>query len=713
MHDLSNTANFFVNLILALIATLTFEFSFFQFQTHQYGDQAGVVLQDNHQINVDAKAMNSEISALRKQLFMSSKRNKRKKQISKLQLLQRNDPVFYEACECVESLFETNSIDSESVVSVQLFDVDDDDQAQRNTDFESTQYLDTASAEKTRIPEDINTENESQAKVKSSEEVATSAPFYAVDDQAEQINKDYAQEESPAKQNPEQESIVSAELFSVQEETPVQRNPESEAAVSEELYSAADNQAESEIIPEQNNNDCEKEKSTVQRNPEPESLVSDEELFSSADSQAQNEIIAEQINKKYTQEDRQAERKSNSGSETANSLDIASEHLAVGQESIREEINNENQSQAKRESNLESAAQCESAPSKNTEKYNAEESPAERESNPKSAATELTAVEKSQNERIPEIINEHAQEESRAQRKSNNPESESAPETFNSSILDNYEIIKQIGEGGYGKVFLAKSIDDGQSCVIKRISLSGLSAQELRYLNLESKVMENMLENMQSSYLIQLIESSVENEELILVMEYAEGGDLYAKIQEHQKSNQYISEEQIVKWITQAALGICDMHSKGILHRDIKDENIFLTADGDIRIGDFGLCHVFDEKTESSRRAHSFVGTEIFMSPERLLNSKEGYDDRADVWALGVILYELLALHHPFDYDNISRKEMIQNTMQGFYKPIPLHYSDEMAILVDRMLERDPEYRYNIIGVLEALERNWSQDDKV
>jgi NIMA (never in mitosis gene a)-related kinase len=267
--------------------------------------------------------------------------------------------------------------------------------------------------------------------------------------------------------------------------------------------------------------------------------------------------------------------------------------------------------------------------------------------------------------------------------------------------LKKYEFIRKIGEGGYGKIYLAKSLENGLFYAIKRISLKGLSEDELRLLNQESDVMAHLE---QSDYLIKLIETFiVKDQELILVMEYAAGGDLYSKIQEHQISNEYFPEDQIVEWIYQAASGIYDMHKEGILHRDIKDENMFLTANEEIRIGDFGLCHVFEESGITNARAHSFIGTEIFMSPERLLNSKDGYDGRADVWALGVVLYELLTLKHPFGDADTSREEMNMNTVQGNYLPIPLHYSDQMFILVDGMLEKVPEYRLDIRGVLEQL----------
>lgn len=122
-------------------------------------------------------------------------------------------------------------------------------------------------------------------------------------------------------------------------------------------------------------------------------------------------------------------------------------------------------------------------------------------------------------------------------------------------------------------------------------------------------------------------------------MEYAEGGNLSDKIISAKLKKMWFDTNSILDWISQIILGVQLMHSKRILHRDLKSQNLFLTKDGVLKIGDFGIAK---ELETIKKLTETNVGTPYFMSPEVVRG--EPYGEKADVWAIGVILYEMTFL---------------------------------------------------------------------
>jgi len=129
---------------------------------------------------------------------------------------------------------------------------------------------------------------------------------------------------------------------------------------------------------------------------------------------------------------------------------------------------------------------------------------------------------------------------------------------------------------------------------------------------------------------------------LCIVMDFADGGDLQKMIQ--QQNGRYFDEKKILDWFTQICLGMKHVHDRKILHRDIKCQNVFVTKQGIIKMGDFGIARVLRHTVDVAR---SMVGTPYYLSPEII----EGrpYSFKSDIWSLGVMLYELCALRPPFE----------------------------------------------------------------
>lgn len=169
------------------------------------------------------------------------------------------------------------------------------------------------------------------------------------------------------------------------------------------------------------------------------------------------------------------------------------------------------------------------------------------------------------------------------------------------------------------------------------------------------------------------------------------GGDLTSKIK--QAKGSFLSESQIIDWFTQICLAMKHVHDRLILHRDLKCQNIFLTKDGMIKLGDFGIAIVLDH---TRAKAKTMVGTPYYLSPEIIEN--QPYSFKSDVWSMGVVLYELCALKPPFDAENIPKLAL--KICAGNYNPIPRHYSKELRGLVASLLSRNPDHRPSIHQIL-------------
>ena len=183
-----------------------------------------------------------------------------------------------------------------------------------------------------------------------------------------------------------------------------------------------------------------------------------------------------------------------------------------------------------------------------------------------------------------------------------------------------------------------------------------------------------------------------------IVMEYADDGDLNKKIRQQKQKiskEKYFPEEKILKYFYQICKGIEYIHSKNVIHRDIKSQNIFLTKNGTIKIGDFGIAKAL---TKTNSNAMTVIGTPYYFSPE-IING-EPYNYKTDIWSLGVVLYEMCSLKLPFDSNNIAQLSI--KILRGNYDPIPYKYSKEMHNLIRRMLNVDQNKRPDIKEVIQC-----------
>ena len=256
--------------------------------------------------------------------------------------------------------------------------------------------------------------------------------------------------------------------------------------------------------------------------------------------------------------------------------------------------------------------------------------------------------------------------------------------------LDDYCFEKTIGEGSYGRAILASNRATGELVVIKDIPLANLTPQEIEDVNRETKILSQLHHENIIAYKCSFIERNI----LHIIMEYADGGDLAQKITEAAQTNTPFEEEQILDWFVQLCLAVKHCHDRKILHRDLKTQNVFLMKDGRVKLGDFGIAKALDQTAQMLKTA---IGTPYYLSPE-ICKGVE-YDAKSDIWSLGVILYEMCTLKHPFDANNINA--LVRKIINGKPAPISKEYSTKMRGLVDRLLKKNQKLRPNIQKVLD------------
>lgn len=254
-----------------------------------------------------------------------------------------------------------------------------------------------------------------------------------------------------------------------------------------------------------------------------------------------------------------------------------------------------------------------------------------------------------------------------------------------------YKICKLIGKGNYGKAYLVKSLLDNNLYVNKIIDMSQFTKEQLENALHEAEI----LKSLQHPNIIRCIDFFVDEKKLCLVTEYADLGDLSKIIRYQILSGYFFCEEIILNWFTQLCFAIKYIHSKNILHRDLKLSNIFLTSKGNIKLGDFGIAKILSSKEDLAK---TLVGTPYYLSPELCL--KKPYNHKSDIWSLGCILYEMMYLKHAFEADSIG--ELVMNILEGNYNlKINAGFNEDVINLLKSILVIDANKRPSIEDILQ------------
>eukprot|EP01022_Parablepharisma_sp_SALTPOND_P020503 TRINITY_DN374_c0_g1_i1.p1 TRINITY_DN374_c0_g1~~TRINITY_DN374_c0_g1_i1.p1 ORF type:complete len:878 (+),score=169.96 TRINITY_DN374_c0_g1_i1:2421-5054(+) len=253
--------------------------------------------------------------------------------------------------------------------------------------------------------------------------------------------------------------------------------------------------------------------------------------------------------------------------------------------------------------------------------------------------------------------------------------------------MEVYELVKTIGGGNFGQVYLARHRLEGKHYVLKKVKTRDMSARDRE--NTENEV--RLLQKLRHSNIVGYKDSFLDREQFLnIVMVYCEGGDMYSKVKNAKGKN--FTEDQILEWFAQIVLAIHYLHERRILHRDLKTQNIFL-KNKRIRVGDFGIAKVLDSTRDF---ANTCIGTPYYMSPELFRNKPYSY--KSDIWALGCVLYEMCNLRHAFDAQSINGLAM--KILRGSYPPIAASYSKPLKDLITKMLSIKASSRPTILDLV-------------
>ncbi|XP_041447557.1 mucin-5AC isoform X2 [Drosophila obscura] len=247
-------------------------------------------------------------------------------------------------------------------------------------------------------------------------------------------------------------------------------------------------------------------------------------------------------------------------------------------------------------------------------------------------------------------------------------------------LRQRFDIIKKLGQGTYGKVQLGINKETGQEVAIKTIKKCKIEAEaDLVRIRREVQIMSSV----QHPNIIHIYEVFENREKMVLVMEFAAGGELYDYLSERKVLN----EEEARRIFRQVATAVYYCHKHKICHRDLKLENILLDEKGNAKIADFGLSNVFD----AGRLLGTFCGSPLYASPE-IVEGTPYQGPEVDCWSLGVLLYTLVYGSMPFDGSNFKR--LVKQISQGdYYEP---RKPSRASTLIRDMLTVCPRKRASI-----------------
>ncbi|KAG2305098.1 hypothetical protein Bca52824_033749 [Brassica carinata] len=286
--------------------------------------------------------------------------------------------------------------------------------------------------------------------------------------------------------------------------------------------------------------------------------------------------------------------------------------------------------------------------------------------------------------------------------------------------IDDFEEIKEISRGAYGRVLLAKKRTTGDIFAIKVLKKSDM----IRKNAVERILAErDILINVHNPFVVRFFYSFTCRENLYLVMEYVNGGDFFSLL----KGIGCLEEPVARVYIAEVVLALEYLHSEGVVHRDLKPDNLLMAHDGHVKLTDFGLSEVglidstgdlsgpvlSEEKPKLQTSEHKFErrsarGTPDYLAPEILLGT--GHGATADWWSVGIILFEFIVGVPPFNADN--PEQIFDNILDRKipWPSIPEEMTYEARDLIDRLLTKDPHQRLGARGAAEVKQHIFFKD---
>ncbi|XP_072822297.1 ribosomal protein S6 kinase alpha-2 isoform X3 [Vicugna pacos] len=250
-------------------------------------------------------------------------------------------------------------------------------------------------------------------------------------------------------------------------------------------------------------------------------------------------------------------------------------------------------------------------------------------------------------------------------------------EGFEKADPSQFELLKVLGQGSYGKVFLVRKVkgsDAGQLYAMKVLKKATLKVRD----RVRSKMERDILAEVNHPFIVKLHYAFQTEGKLYLILDFLRGGDLFTRL----SKEVMFTEEDVKFYLAELALALDHLHGLGIIYRDLKPENILLDEEGHIKITDFGLSK---EAIDHDKRAYSFCGTIEYMAPEVV--NRRGHTQSADWWSFGVLMFEMLTGSLPFQ--GKDRKETMALILKAKLG-MPQFLSTEAQSLLRALFKRNP-----------------------
>lgn len=257
--------------------------------------------------------------------------------------------------------------------------------------------------------------------------------------------------------------------------------------------------------------------------------------------------------------------------------------------------------------------------------------------------------------------------------------------------LEEWERLRTLGSGSFGRVVLARNKESRQYCVIKVLEKSKVIRLKQKQHLLDER---RALHFANFPFIVTLVTSFKDYNYVFLVMPFVPGGEMFSYLRRSGK----FEEDQAQFYAAQVALSFEYLHNVNLVYRDLKPENILIDERGYLKIADLGFCKVVTGRT------YTLCGTPEYLAPELILS--KGYGKSADWWSFGILIYEMTAGFPPFCGGGTLKT--YEKIVTGKYRQMS-HFTPELKDLIDKLLETDTSKRFGTLkdGVNDIKRHAW------